>query len=54
VGSPDFRWENFQDTVHDLGPIGPAVDEERKKYLAEKEQQSEIDRRLNPGGRRAV
>jgi hypothetical protein len=54
VGSPDFRWENFQDTVHDPGPIGPAVEEERKKLVAEKEQQSEIDRRLNPGGKRVV
>jgi len=54
VGSPDFRWENFQDTVHDPGPVGPVVEEERKKYVAEKEQQSEIDRRMNPGGKRVV
>ncbi|GAB3890396.1 hypothetical protein GCM10029964_061850 [Kibdelosporangium lantanae] len=54
VNSPDFRWENFQDTVHDPGPIGPTIEDERKKMLTEKEQQTEIDRRLNPGGRRVV
>jgi hypothetical protein len=56
VSSPDFRYENFQDSVHSPGAIGPVVEDERKKYVEEKKQQSEIDKRMNPGkgGRGAI
>jgi hypothetical protein len=56
VRSPDFRYENFQDTAHSPGLIGPVVEDERKKYAEEKKQQSEIDKRMNPGsgGRGAI
>ncbi|TCO57271.1 hypothetical protein [Actinocrispum wychmicini] len=54
IRSPDFRYENFENTVHNPGPIGPSVEDERKKYVAEKSQQSEIDKRMNPGGKREI
>jgi hypothetical protein len=58
VDSPDFRYEHFQDTVHDPGPIGPQVEQERKKYLDEKHareaQETEINRRLNHADKGAI
>ncbi|MEV4312838.1 hypothetical protein [Actinocrispum sp. NPDC049592] len=52
VNSPDFRWENFQDMVHNPGSIGPIVEAERRKYAEEKKRQSDIDKRMNPGNAR--
>lgn len=58
VDSPDFRYEYFQDKVHDPGPIGPKVEQERQKYVEEKtaraKQESEINRRLNRGDKGAI
>jgi hypothetical protein len=56
VGSPDFRYEYFQDNVHNPGPIGQKVEDERKKYVDGKKQanDSEIDRRLNHGDKGAL
>jgi hypothetical protein len=58
VDSPDFSYEHFQDTAHSPGPIGPIVEDERKKFVEEKrakeQQESEIDRRLNHGDKGAI
>jgi hypothetical protein len=55
VRSPDFRYEHFEDTIRDTGPIGPVVEEERRKYVEEKKAEeqrvSEIEKRMNHGGR---
>lgn len=55
VKSPEFRYELFENSVRDVGPVGPIVDEERRKYADEKKAEaarvSEIERRLGHGGR---
>jgi hypothetical protein len=50
VDSPDFTYEHFKNGIHDPGPIGPLVETERKKHSEEREQESEIERRLHPRG----
>jgi hypothetical protein len=58
VRSPDFRYEHFENTIRDTGPIGPIVEEERRKYADEKAaaetRTSEIERRLGHGRGRGV
>nr|CEL16141.1 hypothetical protein [Kibdelosporangium sp. MJ126-NF4]CTQ94067.1 hypothetical protein [Kibdelosporangium sp. MJ126-NF4] len=55
VRSPDFRYERFANTVHNPGPVGSVVEEERQKYVVERKAEgsrvSEIEKRLNRGGR---
>jgi hypothetical protein len=59
VEGPNFNYEHFQSTRAGApGPIAPTVAEERQKYVEEKRQkeqeESEIDRRLNHGGKGAI
>ncbi len=37
VDSPDFSYERFSNDHHDKGLYAPKVEQERKKYLEEKE-----------------
>lgn len=59
VEGPSFKYENFQSTRAGApGPIAPTVEDERQKYVEDKQQQSEreseIDRRLNHGDKGVI